>query len=466
MKLTRRDFLRYSISSTIAGASLMGLPGSFTAHAAETSDYKALVCVFLFGGVDGHDLLIPYDVSSYNAFANIRQSLLNRYDGARSRDNLLPLSLDNAGDFGSRSFALPPEMPQLKSLFDARRASIVSNVGPLIEPVSRQSFVAGAAALPPRLFSHNDQQSIWQASAPEGAQFGWGGLFADAMLAAGANNGVGEFTTLATAGVGPFLTGSTVSPYQVSTSGSAGISAVNPSLINANPGLSDFINSTNARFRAEGFNGSNLLAQDIANKFRQGIEANTIFDGARESAPSMITEFPASSLGSQLKAVAETISIRNALSTNRQIFFVGTGGFDTHSNQATDLPALISQLDSALAAFDSAMQELGLSDNVTTFTASDFGRTLTVNGDGTDHGWGGNQIVMGGAVRGGQILGDVAPMSFGHELDAGNGRLIPSLSIEQFASPLGRWWGLNESEIDVALPGLRNFDPVNLAMFR
>ncbi|MDM7860648.1 DUF1501 domain-containing protein [Alteromonas sp. ASW11-36] len=463
MPLTRRDFLRYAVSSSLAGATLLGMPSSFTAHAAQAQGYKALVCVFLFGGVDGYDILLPYDHESYNSFANIRQSLLNQYQGARSRENLQPLTPDNAAQFGSREFALPPEMPMLKSLFDQRRAAIVSNVGPLIEPVSAQSFANRSAKLPPRLFSHNDQQSIWQASAPEGAQFGWGGLFADAILAAGANTGMGEFTTLSTAGVGPFLTGNSVSPYQISLTGSADIAALQGA--SAQNEFSGFLQAARDRFRAEGFSASNILAQDIATKFRQGIDANTVFDLARLSAPALTTPFPATLLGGQLKAVADTISIRDSLSANRQIFFVGIGGFDTHSNQAEDLSGLLSQLDNGLAAFDSAMIELGLSESVTTFTASDFGRTLTVNGDGTDHGWGGNQIVMGGAVRGGNIFGDVPPLMLGHDLDAGNGRLIPSLAVEQLAAPLGQWWGLSNSDVLHALPGLSNFDPADLALF-
>jgi uncharacterized protein (DUF1501 family) len=461
MPLSRRDFLRYSIASSIAGASLIGSPQSLTAHAAESSGYKALVCVFLFGGVDGHDLLIPYDLPSYNSFSNIRQSLLNRYEGARSRENLLPLNPDNGAQFGSREFALPPEMPLVKSLFDAGRAAIVSNVGPLIEPVSAQSFANGSAVVPPRLFSHNDQQSIWQASAPEGAQFGWGGLFADAMLASGANASIGDFSTLSTAGVGPFLTGNNVSPYQISLNGSAGITA----LESRNEELRGFLASARRRFLSEGFDGTNILAQDIASKFKKGIEANAVFDEARASASALATEFPTTGLGSQLKAVAETMSIRNSLSATRQIFFVGIGGFDTHSNQAADLPALLSQLDGALGAFDSAVTELGLSQDVTTFTASDFGRTLTVNGDGTDHGWGGNQIVMGGAVRGRNIFGEVPPALLGHDLDAGNGRIIPTLAVEQYAAPLGSWWGLTNAEIMRALPNLQNFDSTDLGLF-
>ncbi len=467
MKLSRRDFLRYSIASSIAGAAALGMPGTLSAQSTQANDYKALVCVFLFGGVDGHDLLIPYDVNSYNSFANVRQPLLNAYGGSRSRESLLPLSPINASEFGSREFALPPELPLLKSLFDQGKASIVSNVGPLVEPINAQAFLSGSANLPPRLFSHNDQQSIWQASAPEGANFGWGGLFADAMLAAGANGGISDFTTLATAGVGPFLTGNIASPYQVSLSGSAGITALESAgRTTLGSDFESFVASARARFRAQGFSGSNILQQDIANMFKKGIDTNAVFDAARSSAPSLVTEFPSSSLGSQLRTVAETMSIRSSLSANRQIFFVGTGGFDTHSNQADDLSALFSQLDAALAAFDSAMTELNLSENVTTFTASDFGRTLSVNGDGTDHGWGGNQIVMGGAVRGNTILGEVPPPMLGHEFDAGNGRLIPQIAVEQYAAQLGNWWGLSPLDIANALPTLSNFDSVNWSLFR
>ncbi|MEL6687651.1 MAG: DUF1501 domain-containing protein [Pseudomonadota bacterium] len=464
MAFNRRKFLHLATASTLVGAGLSGWPSNYTVHAADTAGYKALVCVFLFGGLDGHDMLIPYDPESYNSYASIRQTLLADYGEARSRDNLLSLDLGGASPFGSRQFALPPEMPQLKSLFDQQRISFVANVGPLLEPVTAADFSNGTARLPSRLFSHNDQQSTWQASAPEGAQLGWGGLFADAAIAAGANVGGSEFTTLSTAGVGPFLTGNVAAPYQVSLTGSAGIQAL--TLGGSNPGaFSEFLDRATDRFRAEGFDSDSVLARDIAAKLRQSVDSNALFDAARANAIPLATAFPESSLGSQLKAVAETISLRTTLSASRQIFFVGTGGFDTHSNQASDLPALLGQIDAAFAAFNAALDELGVSQNVTTFTASDFGRTLAVNGDGTDHGWGGHQIVMGAAVNGGTILGDISEARLGHDLDSGGGRLIPSLSVEQFAEPLGRWWGLNGQEIASALPNLTNFDAANLNLF-
>jgi uncharacterized protein (DUF1501 family) len=466
MALNRRKLLQLAGASAFTAASVPWASRMFTAHAADTSGYKALVCVFLFGGLDGHDLLLPYDEPSFAQFSRVRGSLLNTYGAARSRENLLPVNPDDASRFGSRQFALPPEFPKLKALFDQGRVSVVSNVGPLIEPTTASGFVSGSARVPSRLFSHNDQQSTWQSSAPEGAQLGWGGLFADAALASGANATDPAFTTLAATGVGPFLTGRRASPYQLSLSGSTGLKALAPLAQRPDSDLfAPFVTSAERFVQASSFSSDNVLERDMARLFRDGIATNNAFTAAKDSAIALSTSFPGSPLGSQLRAVAETISIRNSLFASRQIFFVGTGGFDTHSSQAADLPGLLTQIDDALAAFNAAMTELGVSQSVTTFTASDFGRTLAVNGDGTDHGWGGHHIVMGGAVRGRHIFGDVTPAELGHDLDAGGGRLIPSLSVEQLAGPLGRWWGLTESEVAAALPNLGNFDPANLDLF-
>lgn len=466
MPFNRRQFLRTATASTLAGAGLYGMPGALTAHAADTSGYKALVCVFLFGGLDTHDLLLPYDQASYDSFSSVRQTLINAQGAARAREMLLPLTLDNQSAFGSRAFALPPEMPQLHTLFDQGQAALVANVGPLIEPVTAQGVIDRVARVPPRLFSHNDQQATWQASAPEGAQQGWGGLFADAALAAGANPGSEVFTTLSTSGVGPFLTGDRAAPYQISLSGTTGIEALNRfGGQSASGELANFLDAARDRFRAEGFAGSNILAQDIAAKFRDGIDANTAFDNARNSSTPLATTFPQTGLGAQLRTVAETISFRSALFASRQIFFVGIGGFDTHSSQAADLPGLLSEIDGALAAFHQAVSDLGLSQSVTTFTASDFGRTLSVNGDGTDHGWGSHHIVMGGAVRGRNIFGSVPATELGNDRDVGSGRLAPTLSVEQLAEPLGKWWGLSDNELSASLPNLGNFDPASLQLF-
>ncbi|MEO1041092.1 MAG: DUF1501 domain-containing protein [Pseudomonadota bacterium] len=466
MTTNRRTFLKGAGAAAISAAGVSGVPATFTAHAAGTSGYKALVCVFLFGGLDNHDFILPYDQSSYDAFASIRQTLLTTQGTSRDRASLLALNPLNASDFGSRQFALPPEMPLLKGLFDSGNMALVGNVGPLIEPVTRTTFENGSARVPPRLFSHNDQQATWQSSEPEGAQFGWGGLFADAMLSAGGNAASPEFTTISSSEVGPFLTGNVAQPYQVSVEGSAQIAVLEDLDEGTLTGdEAAFFAHVKDRFRAQGFNGTNILAQDLATKFRDGIDTNDQYDEARAALSPLATSFPQNSLGFQLRSVAETIAIRGALSASRQIFFVGIGGFDTHSSQARTLPSLLSSMDAGLAAFNSAMIELGLSNDVTLFTASDFGRTLAVNGDGTDHGWGGHQLVMGGAVNGNRIFGTLPEPVLDTEQDTGGGRWIPSLSVEQYADPLGQWWGLTPSEVSTALPNLSNFSGAGLTLF-
>ncbi len=449
----RRQFLRESLALPLAlgNASLLGSLASFNAQAADTSGYRALVCVFLFGGMDCHDTVLPFDAASYDDYAGLRSDLLASYaaqpgGSSRARGALLPLS-PPGNRFGGRQFALPPQMSALHTLFEQGRAAVVGNVGPLLEPVNRDAFLANNAATPPRLFSHNDQQSTWMAFAPEGAQYGWGGRFGDAVNSANAES---VFSQVSLSGNAIFLTGDSVSPYQISP---AGVPAIR--LIEAAP--PQFAGLFRDHFASTGAERSNLFERDFIDISRVTLDANEVLEAALRSGSGLSTAFPGSGLGQQLRTVAETIAVRDALGARRQVFFVAMGGFDTHSNQAADLPGLQQVVSDAIGAFYLATQELGVASDVTTFTAADFGRTLTVNGDGTDHGWGGHHFVVGGAVRGGDIYGDIPESRLGHDQDAGNGRLIPTTSVEQFAAPLGRWFGLSEQELDVALPGLGAF---------
>ncbi|MCR9269603.1 MAG: DUF1501 domain-containing protein [Hyphomonadaceae bacterium] len=464
MKPTRRTFL--TGASALSAATLTGIGSSlsaFQASAAETSGYKAIVCLFFLGGMDGHDTVLPYDQASYDRYATIRQPLLNQYanmqgGSTRARDRLLPLTPSNAADFGGREFALTEEMSGIKGLFDNGNAAIVGNVGPLIQPLTKEQFENDSAPQPKRLFSHNDQQSTWMSSAPEGAQYGWGGRFADAALAAGANSGSRDFTTITSLGNELFLTGINALPYQIGLDGAPEIDALNFFAGGRDTPEGDAIyQKLRDHFEAMDFNSTNLIDRDVSNAMRTALTTNEAFNQAFETIQPFSTEFPGSFLGQQLQAVANTIAIRDALLVNRQVFFVAIGGFDTHSNQVNDLPNLQREIDGGVVAFYQAMQELGLGSDVTLFTASDFGRTLAINGDGTDHGWGSHHFVIGDAVQGGQIYGDIPPYDFDHDQDAGSGRLIPTTSVEQFAEPLGRWFGLTESEIADALPNLSNF---------
>jgi len=456
VSISRRNAIRMLGAGAVAGTALAGAPGVFTSHAADTSDYRALVCVFLFGGMDSHDVVIPFQQAEYDGWRAIRRSFVARQGASRDRGSLLPLARPGRPLEEAAQHALAPELANVKALYDAGDAAVIANVGPLVEPVTRQAFEAGVAQVPPRLFSHNDQQNIWQAGAPEGAQFGWGGLFADAVLASGGNSNRPQFTTITTEEVGPFLTGRTAAPFRIGIDGAVQVNILEEFADQTDPA---FVSAVRDQLAARPFMGSHVIERDIAAKFGAGLDSNDFYGQALASGRPNFSDFGAGPLTAQLRAVANTIAVRGQLSASRQVFFVGLGGFDTHSAQAVDLPNLLRELDSGIAAFHSAMVSLGLSKQVTLFTASDFGRTLAVNGDGTDHGWGGHHFAVGGAVRGGEIYGDIPPATIGHDQEVGGGRLIPSFAVDQYASQLGRWFGLNPSEIGAALPNLGRFSP-------
>lgn len=455
----RRKFLRSMLSMplALAGGSMLSPLTVTPALGADSAGYRALVCVFLFGGMDCHDTVLPYDQASYDSYAQIRASLLQSYaalpgGSTRTRDSLLELDPATPSADGRR-FALPPELAGLHSLFEQGRAAIVGNVGPLLEPTQRAAFLDGTAALPARLFSHNDQQSTWMSFAPEGSQLGWGGLFSDAAVQAGANT-QSIFSQVSLAGNAVFLTGNQVSPYQISADGVPSILLIDAAGDRLSPQAQAAMRD---HFAATASAPFNLFERDFVDLSRVSLDANDTLEAALASATTVTTPFPASALGAQLAAVARTIAVRETLGAGRQVFFVAQGGFDTHSAQAQDLPGLQQGIGEAIAAFYAATEELGVAEQVTTFTAADFGRTLTVNGDGTDHGWGGHHFVVGGAVRGGDIYGDIPVAELGHAQDAGNGRLIPTTAVEQFAAPLGSWFGLDAGELAGALPGLGAF---------
>jgi len=459
MTVSRRGFLRSTGAlGLLSAGGLTGALASMPALAANTTGYRALICLYLYGGMDCYDTVLPYDQASYDAYAALRAPLLDQYrdlDRSRDRDALLPLTPSNAGDFGGRQFALPSELAPLHSAFQAGNAAIMGNVGPLIRPTTRSDFFNEGHDLPPRLFSHNDQQSVWMSAEPEGARFGWGGQFADAALNSGANQ-IPLFTSMSPAGNNVWLSGDVARQFPLGLDGPSNLVALQwPGYFGAfDESIRPILQQ---HFEQQGVSPSNYLQSDVADAMRRSLDANAQYAAAREEVPALTTEFGQDYLSQQFRAVAEMISLRDVLGASRQVFFVGMGGFDTHDNQAQALPNLQARFAGAIATFFQAMQEIGAQNEVTVFTASDFGRTLTVNGDGTDHGWGAHHFVVGGAVNGGQIYGDPGLYTPEHAQDSGNGRLIPTLSVEQYAAPLGRWFGLNETELNAALPGLANF---------
>ena len=468
MITSRRNLLRFAGASSLSLATSTGLTTALSAfqraEAADVTGYKALVCVFLYGGMDCHDTVLPYDQTSYDRYAEIRSSLMSFYDAmpggsTRARNRLLPLTPTNAADFGGRQFALPEELSGIHSLFESGRAAIVGNVGPLVEPLTKQDVESGGKRLPKRLFSHNDQQSTWMANQPEGAQFGWGGSFSDAAISSSANaNDI--FTAISTSGNSVFLSGSRTQPYQLSPSGAAEIELLRRlSDLQDTPEGNEAYQTLRRLFQAGAYNENNLIGQDVAAIMGSSLTVNETYNQATQNAPELPLPFGEDQLGHQLAAVARTIQSRDALGMRRQVFFVGFGSFDTHSGQATEIPALHRTLDSGISTFMQTMDAFGLGDSVTMFTASDFGRTLAINGDGTDHGWGGHHFVVGDAVQGQTIFGNIPPADFDHEWDVGSGRLLPQVSVSQFAEPLGRWFGLSDAELGLALPDLQNFSP-------
>ena len=467
MTIGRRRFLQGLSASTLAGATygtLGSMLPAMQAHAADTTGYKAVVCVFLFGGMDNHDTVLPYDQLSYDRYAEIRSSMLQGY-ASRERDQLLQLSPTNSIDFGSRQFALSPQFANLHSLIGEGNAAIAANVGPLIQPTTRAQMESGSVSLPKRLFSHNDQQSTWMALAPEGTAVGWGGLMADAAVESSANNS-DAFTAITASGNNVFQAGNRVSPYPVTNDGAAEFGIIEN--LNGERHTEEgeaLYQAVRGALSRGTFNGTNLLQRDIANAGVNALGDNEGYNEALDNAADLSTSFPRTGLGRQLQNIARSISIRGELGMSRQVFFASRGGFDTHSNQAGALPNIQTQVDEAIFAFYTAMIELGLQNDVVLFTASDFGRTLAVNGDGTDHGWGGHQFVVGGGVRGNRIFGTMPEYEFDHEYDAGHGRLIPTTSLEQFAAPIASWFGLTNSEIANVFPNYSNFGNNGLDLF-
>ncbi|MEM8772415.1 MAG: DUF1501 domain-containing protein [Pseudomonadota bacterium] len=467
MRPSRREFLKSTAAASLgaAGGFICDL-SRFNAFAAETSGYKALVCVFLFGGMDCHDTILPYDTFNYNQYASLRNSLFDRYEqreggSTRTREALLPMSLSNASDFGGRQFAMPPELGPLHQLFEQGACSVVSNVGPLIVPMNREQFRNRSAPRPPRLFSHNDQQSVWMASQPEGASFGWGGRLADVMLAANANPDA-TFTVVSTSGNTVFLSGQFASQFDMGSQGPREINGLGDDRYLGSDALPQIYES---HLRAQDETLTNILQRDYSNVVNRSIDANRMLsDSFAQDAP-FTTVFPQTRLGRQLQAVARVIALRDTIGVRRQIFFTGIGGFDSHSNQANSIPNRHVEIAEAMRAFYDTTVELGVSSDVTSFTASDFGRTLTINRDGTDHGWGAHHMVVGDGLLGSQMVGSFPEPAVGHDLDVNNGRLIPTTSVDQFASTLANWFGLSNGEVNDVLPGITNFDQRNLGLF-
>ncbi len=459
---SRRAFLRRSAQLALSGTALpfaLNLAAIGEAAAFDATDYKALVCVFFYGGNDYANTVVAYDDASYNQYSTIRGGSVGQGAGgiALSKASLAATLLNPAAALpGGRQYALHPAMTGLSNLFNTGKAAVQLNVGPLVVPLTKAQYTSSDRVnypLPPKLFSHNDQQSIWQSSSPEGSTIGWGGNIGDLALA---SNGTSLFTCINVTGNAVFLAGDTALSYQVSTSGAVPINGVKNNVYGSSAvksALTSLVQQTRAHTLENEYNRVTTRAI--------GAEAQV---SSSLVSSNLATVFPTgNTLADQLKMVARLIGARSGLGAKRQVFLVSLGGFDLHDNLISQHPILLGKVSDAMTAFYNATVELGVSNKVTTFTASDFGRTLTSNGDGSDHGWGSHHFMVGGAVKGQAFYGTPPPISVGStsapqdQWHVGQGRLLPTTAVDQYAATLATWFGVADSELSGILPNLHHF---------
>ena len=428
----RRHFLQASAAAALA-------PWGQLQALAQTStgtDYKAIVCLFLFGGNDANNWLVPTD-ARHAGYQRARPNL------ALPQASLRPLAFANASGYG-----LHPAWAGVQGLVNAGQASFVANTGPLMVPTTQAQWRARSVPLPANLFSHSDQQGAWQSATVDvPGRHGWGGRLLERSVAEGsANRG---YAAISVAGGNLWEAGDRgLTPYRVSSSGRFGFDFYQPS--GGDP-LSQAVASTLAEARADPFE------QTWLNVMGRALDTQRVLAGALAS-QSLSTPFPDTGLGRQLRTVAQLIAARGALGLSRQCFFASIGGFDTHGDdQLQRQNELFTEIDGAVTAFHAALSAMGLTQQVGLFTASDFGRNLPSNGAGTDHGWGSHQLVMGGPVPGGRLLGRFPTLEVGGPDDAGQGVWIPTTAPEQLGVEWARWFGTDAATLAAVFPRAGQF---------
>lgn len=427
-------------------------------------DYRALVCIFLEGGNDAFNTVLPRDPAMHAQYAQTRSFL------AVPLDAVIPIH-PIAGPLNGGSWGLHPELGGIAELFEQGRAAILANVGPLVRPTNKQLYNQPGFPLPPQLFSHSDQTVVWQTPrADTSARLGWGGRLADIFYATNPNQVLSMNVSLA--GENVFQAGEIILPYFISPEGVEQISAVATSEPNCGP-ANDWRRRRCLTFRALlDLPHAHVFERAYAERTRQAMATTDQVLAALAAFPrndpayrpfweraglpwnpDNLATLP--SLSAQLLMIVRLIRARGMLGMVRQLFYARLGGFDTHGQQVNLHPPLLRQFSQAVRAFQEVLDGLGLAQQVTTFTASEFGRTLTVNSSGTDHGWGGHHFVFGAAVRGRRIFGRMPSLlAQNNPDDAGWGQIIPTLSVDQYAATLAKWFGLSDTDRDLIFPNL------------
>ena len=449
--INRRQFLEgvaCLLSTVPLGGSLLA---AAAAGAQTADDYKALVCIDLSGGNDQSNTVVPLSPGGYASYQQARPTL------ALKRSSLLRL---NPADYSGEELGLHPSLAKLKPLFDSGRIAMLANVGTLSYPMTKAQLEAGSVPVPLQIGSHSDQMHAWQSGVPDlPVSTGWMGRIGDLTASAfNANSGVSMAMSLS--GSNTLQTGVDTIQYQLSDRGAVRIEAL------------DYLYGSDAATAAarELLTGSrgHLLERELTTIRGRSIVSESIVRGALSSAAGTLPldPFPATRLGQQLKMVARMIAVRGPLAQRRQLFYVNQGSYDHHDNILENNEAshtgLLLQLADAMEAFNTVMEALQLTRNVTTFTVSEFGRTLQHNGRGSDHGWGGHHFIMGGAVRGNRIYGSFPTVALGGPEDARQGQLLPTTSVDQYACTLASWFGVSSSEMTTVLPNIGRFSNRNL----
>lgn len=447
---SRRNFLKMagmvSAGLSTANTSLFNLKNINAAVGQNKAnllagEYKALVCLYLGGGADSYNMIVPKVQSEYDVYANSRSNLALPYD------DLLTVNPLNAG---GAAYGLHPAMTNMKQIFDSGKMCFINNVGTLIQPTTKQAFYDETVPLPLGLFSHSDQTNQWQTASPhERSIKGWAGKISDLLYANNDNQNISM--NISFNGINTLQSGNRDVVYTIDYGGASGLNGYNDDMYGINPSRRRAIDKMMQHVYLDPFKDT------YTNIFKKSLDSSIEFTKAIDGVPEFTTPFTDNWLSNNFKMIAKVISAREVLGFNKQIFYIDLGGWDMHDELLDSQQYYLNMVDAAISEFYNVLNEINMLDNVVTFSMSEFGRTLTSNGNGTDHAWGGNSFVMGGPVRGNNFYGQYPMLDLDGTLDVGGGVLIPTTATDQYIAELALWYGLSPSDLNTVFPNIGNF---------